>query len=273
MNTKQFLIIAAIIVVPALVLFSYSQSNNNDGRSVVVENTVSLPEAATTTASIATTTHNTVAASQPSSHAVTSPGLPRAGGSITSNSTSVTPQNTSSAASGHYYVFVAPDAYYKMQGGNVTFAGSHFYPGETVTIRQAGVVVGTILVDSTGKFSTGSFQIPYSNGTQRFTFIGDVSKISFPVDIMVDGSDPWLTLSTYYAGDNAPVTINGFGFGSGEVVNVWFNNHWVGSVTASAQGSFTLTTTVPESTQGRKTVTAEGAATKSKTVQTFSQAF
>ncbi len=117
------------------------------------------------------------------------------------------------------------------------------------------------------------YDIQYSDGTKHYTFIGSVSQISFPVDVMVDGGDPWLVLSTYYAGDYTPVMITGYNFGSNEGVNVWFNNQFVGSVTTSDQGAFMIKTTVPESTQGKKTVKAQGVRTGTSAEQSFSQAF
>jgi hypothetical protein len=170
-------------------------------------------------------------------------------------------------------VFVEPDAYYKMQGGKISFTGSHFYPNEMVTVTHNGASLGTIQASSAGTFTTGSYDIPYSAGRKTFTFRGAMSNRSFPVDIWVDGANPWLGLSSYYAGDNAPITITGNGFGSTEHVQVWFNGQSVGTVITSTNGEFTLTTTVPESTAGQKIVKAQGMKSNAIATQTFSQAF
>ncbi|MBX4197738.1 CHRD domain-containing protein [Candidatus Parcubacteria bacterium] len=191
--------------------------------------------------------------------------------STDTTATTTTPFST--GLPGHYFVFVSPDSYYKMQGGAVSFTGTHFYPGETVTIRRDGTVVGTAVANASGQFMTGNVDIPYASGQRSFTFIGSVSNISFPVGIWVDGSNPWLSLSTYYAGDAAPITITGHGFGSGEEVTVWFDGMNRGMVLTSQNGEFSLTTVVPDNTAGQKTVEAKGSRTGAVAQQSFSQAF
>lgn len=174
---------------------------------------------------------------------------------------------------GHHYVFVKPDAYHKMQGGNVTFHGSHFYPHETVTIMNGGTSLGTATADASGNFNTNAHAIPYTSGMQRYTFTGSMSQIEFPVEIWVDGANPWLGLSTYYAGDAAPLTITGNGFGSGEQVKVWFNGLAVGTVNTNANGEFSLNIVIPEGSVGQKLIKAQGMYTNATAEQNFSQAF
>ncbi|MDQ3014521.1 MAG: CHRD domain-containing protein [bacterium] len=174
---------------------------------------------------------------------------------------------------GHNYVFVKPDAYHKMQGGNVSFRGSHFYPHETVTIKNGGTSLGTATADASGSFNTNAHSIPYTSGMQRYTFTGSMSQIEFPVEIWVDGANPWLGLSSYYAGDTSPLTISGNGFGSGEQVKVWFNGLDVGTVTANTNGEFSLNTMVPEGSVGQKLIKAQGMHTNATAEQSFSQAF
>jgi hypothetical protein len=174
---------------------------------------------------------------------------------------------------GYYYVFVAPTSYHAMQGGKVSFTGSHFYPDEVVTVRRDGVYLGTVTANSLGRFTTVNLDIPYSSGTKTFNFVGATSQISFPVQIMVDGGKPWLNLSTYYAGDNAPLTVTGHGFGSGEQVRISFAGLVLGSATATQNGDVTFYTEVPAGLAGDKIVEALGLKTGAVVREKFSQAY
>ena len=63
---------------------------------------------------------------------------------------------------GLYYVFVAPDSYHKVPGSTVVFKGSHFSPGEQVSIYSEGTQVGTVTANSSGAFTTSAMPVPYS---------------------------------------------------------------------------------------------------------------
>jgi hypothetical protein len=197
--------------------------------------------------------------------------IPTNPGTGTSTGTSTPTTTPPTTSTGWHYVFVQPDAYYKIQGSSVRFMGSHFVPGETVTIATAGQSNMTISADSSGNFTTNWIQIPYGIGMRTYTFTGSSSGIAFPVGINVGNGSPWIVLSTYYAGMGSSVTISGNQFGANENVTVWFGGTNVGTVMTNNEGSFSLTTTVPNLGAGQKTVTATGASTGMSTSQSFSQ--
>lgn len=174
---------------------------------------------------------------------------------------------------GWYYTYVTPDSYYKIQGSSVRFMGSHFWPGEHVTISTDGKAVDSTTADMNGAFTSSWVQVPYSVGNQMYTITGDTSRIPFNVYITVGNNNPWIILSTYYAGAGAPITIDGHQFGAAENVTVWFNGINIGTARTNDTGDFTLTTTVPHDGAGQWTVSATGAVTHLMAVQPFSQAF
>lgn len=187
----------------------------------------------------------------------------------TSSSNSTTTQTTSSPA-GWDYVFVQPDAYYKIQGSTVTFSGSHFAPHETVTIMSGNTQIGTVVADASGDFTTGAFTVPYNLGQQAFSFLGNQSQLSFPVQISVGSGSPWIGLSSYYAPVGSTVTISGHQFGGNENVTLSWGGISVGTAHTDAQGNFSFTTTIPSTSSSQTTISATGVQTNLTTSQPFS---
>lgn len=237
---------------------------------------------ATTTTPIATSTATSTSTTTSTTTGMTGEtGTTTATSTVTATSTATTSEQSgtegSSTAtvspSGWYYVFVSPDSYYKVPGSTVVFNGSHFAPNENVTIASNGSTVSSISANSSGNFTTGSITVPYESGRQTYTFTGSTSGISFPVGLTIGPASPWITLSTYYAGAGAPLTVSGHAFGSNEQVTVSFNGSTLGTAQTDGQGNFTLNAVVPTDGSGQRTVMATGASSGVSDTESFSQAF
>ncbi|MDB5188291.1 MAG: hypothetical protein JWO50_811 [Candidatus Kaiserbacteria bacterium] len=174
---------------------------------------------------------------------------------------------------GMYYVNVVPDSYFKTPGQYVTFSGSHFYPGELISIQRNGSVVASLAADSSGAFSDVTILQPYAWGTYAYTFTGAISGIPFTVNESVGGATPWVTLSNYYAGPGAQIVVMGHSFGANEQVTVWFDGINEGSSTADTNGNANLTITVPSNGVGQHTIVAKGSLTNISATQSFSEAW
>jgi hypothetical protein len=248
---------------------------NGEARGQLMRSNMIITFNATSTA---TTTPGTgTGTSTATSTGTTTPGTGTGTSTATSTATTTpgtgTSTTTPTSPIGWYYVFVQPDAYYKIQGSQIRFMGSHFVAGETVTVSTSGIGNQTVIADSSGNFTTNWMTIPYGTGMRNYSFVGNSSNIPFSVGIHVGSGSPWITLSTYYAGAGAPITITGNQFGAGEAVTVWFDSTSLGTVTTDSSGAFSLSSTVPAGAGGQHTITARGAATTLSSSQSFSQAF
>jgi hypothetical protein len=181
--------------------------------------------------------------------------------------------NTSSGDNlGMYYVFVEPDAYYKFRGGSVFFTGSHFSPGETVTVTRDGVFLDTVRANSQGTFITQEYGLPAADGTIDFTFKGSASNIPYTVRETVGGGSAWLTLSNYYAAPGSSLVIRGNHFSHNEWVRVRFADEELGWVRADAAGNWIKTATVSHNGSGLYRVSATGWNSGISATQRFTEA-
>ncbi len=272
-RTKSILALGLTIALPALALIAYTYYK---GVGVGAQQFVTdIPALATSTDAVST---STVIISNPVQQAAPTP----ASTSVpqhTTTTTGVAPSQTptspqqSQSPSGWYYVFVAPDDYHKNPGRMISFTGNHFYPHELVTITQSGTRIGSVQANAAGVLKTNSFVVPYTAGNVKYVFSGNVSQIPFTVNVKVGNENPWITLSTYYAGSGQPVTIAGHSFGSYEQVTIWFGDTNLGTVSTNADGEFSLNAVVPAGNTGQTTVRAVATRTHSSASQGFSQAF
>ncbi|MDQ3077146.1 MAG: hypothetical protein M3Q63_03805 [bacterium] len=272
---KSILELTLAIALPAIALIAYTQYQGVD---------VGAQNVATTTPTLATSTTNTVSTSTvtisnpitqnpptPVSAYVPSQTTTTSG---TNQSVATQPKLAQNSPSGWYYVFVAPDDYHKNPGSMISFTGNHFYPNELVTITQSsGTRIGSVQANSAGALKTDSFVVPYTSGTIKYVFTGSVSQIPFTVNVKVGNENPWITLSSYYAGSDQPVTVAGHSFGSYEQVTIWFGDTNLGTVSTDVDGAFSLRAVVPPGNTSQKTVRAVATRTHSSASQSFSQAF
>ncbi len=173
---------------------------------------------------------------------------------------------------GWYYVFVRPDAYYKIQGSPIRFSGTHFMPGERVAISADGMNTRTVVADSSGSFTTSRMIVPYGVGMRTYTFTGASSRTAFPVEITVGSGNPWIVLSNYYAPAGTAITVSGHQFGGNENVRVAFGGVDRGSAMTDQEGNFSLVISVPSGSPSQSTITATGEVTHMSTSQPFSVA-
>jgi len=186
-------------------------------------------------------------------------------------STTTPPQATTTL--GWFYVFAEPDSYYKIQGDSIRFSGSHFVPGETVTITTEGTSVGAAIANANGNFTSQTFTVPYGVGMRTYTFSGSASQIPFQVRVNVGNSSPWIVLSSYYAGAGSSIGVTGHQFAGNETVTISFNGVNVGTVQTNSTGDFSTTIVVPSGGAGQRAVTARGGTSNMTASQSFSQAF
>lgn len=225
--------------------------------------TTTATSTATTTDMIATSTDMTATSTDNSTGSTTT-------STDTSGNQGTTTVINNPSPSGWDYVFVQPDAYYKIQGSSIQFTGSHFMPGETVTISLPHTTVSTATADSSGNFTSSWITVPYNIGQRVFTFTGNQSQIPFPVYVQVGSGSPWIELSSYYAPAGSSVTISGHQFGGNENVNVMWSGANVGTAHTDSNGNFTFTTNVPSSSASQTTISASGAETNLSASQPFS---
>ncbi len=153
---------------------------------------------------------------------------------------------------------VEPSTWYTPAGSNVTFTGSGFANGETITITLNNNEVGTVTVNGEGGFTTNAIIIPYGTNAANFKFVGSSSGANVSIPITIAELSAAVVLSTYYANGGSPLTVTGMGFGSNENVAITFGGQNLGTATANGNGDFTLETTVPYLTAGDKSVQAKG---------------
>lgn len=168
---------------------------------------------------------------------------------------------------------VTPSTYYTLPGSMVSFSGTGFAGSETITMNFNSAAATTTIANSSGAFSIGNFQIPYSaSGNAQFNFLGGTSSANIPLNITLGTLSGYVGLSNYYAVGGTPITISGGGFGAGEQMNITFGGTVMSPTTADSSGNFSLATTVPFASQGNKIVTARGQSSGVQAQTTFTQA-
>jgi len=151
---------------------------------------------------------------------------------------------------------------------SVTFSGSAFAPNERVVIYERGV--GSAVLTRATALADGSFTVtapvPRSEyGPRLFLAVGQSSGLLAAASFSVI---PRLVLKLSSGPVGSSVTAQGFGFGSFETVNVYWQAPpaFLGTVTANVNGSFSdgaaLTFTVPSgASPGAHKVIGQGQAT------------
>jgi len=141
-----------------------------------------------------------------------------------------------------------PSGYYK---SSLDFAGSGFAPGEPVLIYSSGVgsaVLVSATADLAGAFSATA-RAPQSVGGPRI-FLG-VGQTSGKVAAASFSMSPRLILNPASGPAGSSVTVEGYGFGAPEAVEIYWNNPrtLLGSALTDQHGTFSgtaaLTFTVP----------------------------
>jgi hypothetical protein len=154
---------------------------------------------------------------------------------------------------------ISPSTYYATPGSSVTFSGSGFIPGETVTLNQGTTALTTATADTMGNVSGVSATLPYgaTNGV-TYSLVGATSSTPAMVTVGEAAFYAGLNLSSYYANGGTAETITGTGFAPNEVVNLTWDGASIGSATSDGKGTISLATTVPFATPGDKKIVATG---------------
>lgn len=158
-------------------------------------------------------------------------------------------QNSGYVAFAYIYVSgffpqINPSSWYISPGSTLSWSGSGFAPGETVTVSHGGSQIASFNADGGGNFANaGGWPIPYSmrNSTQTFTVQGASSGANFSLAIPVANLYPWANPSTWYATPGTAVSFSGGGFGSNESLSVFLGSTSttpLATVTADNMGSF-----------------------------------
>jgi hypothetical protein len=180
-----------------------------------------------------------------------------------------------------FYPSVTPSAYYLMPGATLSFTGSGFAPGETISVTaDSGTsVLSTITAGASGAFSAaGGFAIPVSlAGTAHtFTLKGAKSGASASANVTIGNFYPYASPSTYYLTPGSVLAFQGGGFAANEQINVYQgtgSSTLVATFSTDANGSFTTagSVTIPYSASGTQiSYTLIGASSHAQTSVTTS---
>jgi len=164
---------------------------------------------------------------------------------------------------------VYPSAYFVRPGSRVSLKGLGFAPGETVAIALNGESVTTAIADKTGSFVSDAVALPASLKSAVFTVNGPISGFNTEINISLAKLSPALVLSSYYSPAGSPLTISGYGFASGEKVDVVFGQSPLGIAAADNQGNFVLQTVVPALPAGESAVEGKGESSGASATATF----
>jgi hypothetical protein len=175
------------------------------------------------------------------------------------------------SASGSFTLQVYPAAALSLSqtsgspGTKLTITGSGFAPTETVDIYVGHIGSSAILTtstDTTGSFSVTPREPPLSYGPVDLFALGMSSGNLGAATLSVT---PALATNPGSGAPGSTITAYVFGFGAGETVDVSWNDppQLLGTPTANAQGSGSLTITIPvNASPGVNGVTGVGQTTK-----------
>lgn len=127
-------------------------------------------------------------------------------------------------------------------GTLVQISGGGFSPSEMVVIQDEAGALQIVTADSTGSFTLASKLRPAPFGTNTFVATGETSHRLGIAEYTVT---PILVATPSVVTAGTKVSITGFGFHSFDAVGMYIDsNFFVGSATASSQGTISSTNTV-----------------------------
>jgi hypothetical protein len=147
-----------------------------------------------------------------------STGTVTAVGSMSQSPTAVTVQLAK------FFPGITPSSWYNFPGQTITYTGTGFVPGETVTVQQGLSTTAsstTVTANSMGGFTTASSTVPFSTtGILTTTFTGAFSQSPTAITTAVGSLFPYLTSDLYSSSQGSTVHVQGYSFAAGETVTV-----------------------------------------------------
>jgi hypothetical protein len=158
-----------------------------------------------------------------------------------SGSATITAVGNQSMASGavsvalaHFYPQITPYSWFVYPGGAISYSGTNFVPGETVTMTTGvgtSAATSTLTADANGNIQTATSTVPYNAvGSFSAHFVGSLSQSPTTISIAVGTLSAYLSADNYSSTQGNTVHITGYSFAPGEVVTV-------------TSGAFSTTTT------------------------------
>lgn len=141
-------------------------------------------------------------------------------------------------------------------GTPVTVRGVDFAANSRVTIYYGGTQMGTESTDSNGRF-TFTFTVPISPAGERVVRAQDTKGNTDEATFKVG---PTLSIEPSRGAPGSSVKVKGKGFGNSLEVKVYLGTNILGSKTTGADGSFTLSVTIPPGIAGTQTIIARDSA-------------
>lgn len=158
-------------------------------------------------------------------------------------------------------------------GSSITISGAGFGAGESgISITYDGATVASgISANPQGSWSS-SLTIPASTaGSHSIKASGSTTQAATAPEVNISVS-PGISLSRTSIGPGSSLTVTGSGFGPGEsgITVTYDGNILASNITATSQGSWTTSFTVPQSTTGVHSIKASGSATQAASVPEMS---
>jgi hypothetical protein len=167
---------------------------------------------------------------------------------------------------GNYNPQASPSTYYAQPGSVLTFTGSGYAPGETVSIVSGTQQIGSFSADQMGNFTAaGSTSIAYSqaNTSSSYKLVGAVSNNPISFTIGVGQLMTQLTPSSYYVLPHQAFTVSATGFAPNETVTLTSGNSTLSTAKANALGLANFTgISLPASSTGSASLVATGTTSK-----------
>ena len=120
-----------------------------------------------------------------------------------------------------FFPSITPSSWYNFPGQTITYTGSGFVPGETVTVAQGTASTTSVTANSLGGFTTASSSVPVSKtGLLTATFTGALSQSPATITTAIGALSPYLSSDLYSTVQGGTVHITGYSFAAGETVTV-----------------------------------------------------
>jgi hypothetical protein len=156
-----------------------------------------------------------------------------------------------------FYASASPSSYYVMPATTLSFSGSGFAAGETVTVSdsQSDATLSSFTTTATGTFSdAGGFVVPasYAGLTKKFVLTGSESNATTTVSTTIGQYYPNVAPSSYYVLPGATLSFNGSGFVPNETVAIYSGTTELTTTTADSKGDISLggSITIPDTEAG-----------------------